>query len=267
MGQLCCAESKPKRRHRKRRQQGGGGGGGGGGRPQIGHPQNVMIHIPRNRNDEHGVPIQQVTRDIDQNVLRTALDSVSAYIAARNRHLSVIAVGGAVNTLHLRSRTTTHDVDVFGSDFGNESRILLDEAMHDAQQHVPGLGTDWLNTETQMYMPGPMHDELTQLARRQNVQVYVGQGLTIFAAPWEYAFTAKINRILVGGVQARPYDLDDAVTYIHEYIQSHGNQPVPMATVLKWARRWHHEVTDDVLRNRVTPEYRRRYGRDAFVFQ
>lgn len=264
MGQLCCSEGTPKRRQRKRRQ---GGGGGGGGRVQIGAPQNVMIHIPRNRNDEQGVPIPQVTRDIDQNVLRTALDHVSQYIASRGRHLSIIGVGGAVNTLYLGSRATTHDVDVFGSDFGNQSRILLDEAMHDAQQHIPALGTDWLNTETQMWMPGPMHDELTQLARQQNVQVYIGQGLTILAAPWEYAFTAKVSRILVGGVQARPYDLADAVTYIHEYIQLHDNRPVPIATVLGWARHWHHEITEDVLRNRVNPEYRRRYGQDAFVFQ
>lgn len=259
MGQLCCSESKPKRRQRKGQQPGG--------RVQIGAPQNVMIHIPRNRNDASGIPIQQVTRDIDQSVLRSALDHVSQYIASRGQHLSVIGVGGAVNTLYLRSRATTHDVDVFGSDFGNQSRILLDEAMHDAQQHIPALGTDWLNTETQMYMPGPTHDELTQLARQQNVQVYTGQGLTILAAPWEYAFTAKVSRILVGGVQARPYDLDDAVTYIHEYIQSHGQQPVPVATVLRWARHWHHEITEDALRNRVNPEYRRRYGADAFVFR
>ncbi|KAK4149396.1 hypothetical protein C8A00DRAFT_18898 [Chaetomidium leptoderma] len=257
MGQCCGSEPKPKP---NRRQQGVGG-------VQISAPQNVSIHIPRNRNDADGIPIPQVTRDMDQNVLRAALDQVSQYIAQRDRHLSVIAVGGAVNTLYLRSRATTHDVDVFGSDFGNESRMLLDEAMHDAQQHIPGLGTDWLNTETQMWMPGPMHDELTQMARQQNIHVYRGQGLDILAAPWEYAFTAKISRILLGGNQARPYDLPDAVTYIHEYIRSHGNQPVPIATVLGWARRWNHEITEDVLKNRVNPEYRRRYGEDAFTFR
>lgn len=227
----------------------------------------MTIHVPRNRADANGIPIPQVTRDINQSVLYAALNRVSQYIAQRGRHLSVIAVGGAVNTLYLRSRATTHDVDVFGSDFGNGPRILLDEAMHDAQQHIPALGTDWLNTETQMWMPGPMHDELTRMARQQNVHVFHGHGLTILAAPWAYAFTAKIHRILLGGDQARPYDLPDAVTYIHQYIQSHGNRPVPVATVLGWARHWRHEVTEDILRNRVNLEYRRRYGRNAFAFR
>lgn len=261
MGQLCCAEEEPRRARRGRSQQPSQGGGV----VQIGEPQNVTIHIPRNRADAQGVPIPPVTRDIDQSVLRAALDHVSQYIAQRGRHLSVIGVGGAVNTLYLRSRATTHDVDVFGSDFGNQSRMLLDEAMHDAQQHIAGLGTDWLNTETQMWMPGSMHDELTTMAREQNVQVYHGQGFTVLAAPWAYAFTAKCSRILLGGAQARAYDLPDAVTYIHEYIRSHRGQPVSIATVMGWARHWHHEITEDLLRNRVNPEYVLRYGTSAFV--
>jgi hypothetical protein len=37
------------------------------------------------------------------------------------------------------------------------------KAIHDAQQHIPAfLDTDWLNTKTQLWMLGPMHDELTQ---------------------------------------------------------------------------------------------------------
>lgn len=231
----------------------------------IGVPQDVMIHIPRNRADRYGVPVQQVTRDIDRDTLLTALHHVSDYIARNRQHITVIAVGGAVNTLFLRSRTTTHDVDVFGSDFHNQARVLLDRAMQNAQRRFPALGTDWLNTETQMWMPGPLHQELTAGAKQQNVKVYDGSGLTILAAPWEYAFSAKISRIMTGGAQARPYDLADAITYIHQYIRGHGNRPVPVATALGWARRYHHETNDNILRVRVNQEYRQRYGGVAFV--
>lgn len=231
----------------------------------IGAPEEVTIHIPRNRADEHGVPAQQVTRDIDRNTLVAALNHASQYVAHRNHHVDVIAVGGAVNTLHLRSHGTTHDVDVFGSDFGNVDRRLLDEAMVDAQRQYPGLGTDWLNTETQIWMPGPLHHELTAGARKQGVKVFDEAGLTIYAAPWEYAFSAKISRLLTGGGQARPYDLADAVTYIHQYIRAHGDQPVRVATALAWSKRYHHNMTEDILRTRVNREYRRRYNEDAFV--
>lgn len=230
----------------------------------IGSPQEVMIHVPRNRVDRYGVPMQQVTRDIDRDVLLAALQHVARYIAYGGQTIVVIAVGGAVNTLYLKSRSTTHDVDIFGSTFTNQARMLLDEAMQDAQRHYRDLGTDWLNTETQMWMPGPLHSRLTEAAMRQNVRIFDEPGLTIYAAPWAYAFSAKVNRLLTGGDQGRSYDLDDAVTYIHEYIRAHGNHQVPVATALGWARQFNHECVADFLRTRVNQAYRKRYRGNAF---
>ncbi|KAK7428850.1 hypothetical protein QQZ08_004620 [Neonectria magnoliae] len=231
----------------------------------ISAPENVQIQIPRNRLDENGMPIQPVSRTVDRGVLLAALDHVSAYIAQRHQHVSINTTGGAVSTLHLGSRSTTHDVDVFGSDFHNDARILVDDAMWDAQNHVAGLGTEWLNTEIQLWMPGPLHAELTVAAREQNTTVYDGPGLTIFAAPWEYAFSGKISRILTGGDQIRPYDLSDAVCYIHQYIRATNNQPVSMATALGWAEHYGHHTNEDFLRTLVNTEYRRQYGAGAFV--
>lgn len=251
-----CGPSKPTRQQRQPP------------RPSIGAPQNVSIHIPRNRADEHGEPLQQFTREVDRGTLLAGLNHVSGYIARRGQHVTAIAVGGAVNTLYLRSRNNTHDVDLFGSEeyFGNASRMLLDEASYDAQQHIPQLGTDWVNTETQQWMPGPTHAELTAAAVQQNVVVFNGDGLTIYAASWAYAFSAKINRILTGGDQRRPYDLEDAVFYIHQYIRRHGNRPVQVQRALGWARKYHHQSNENILRNRVDPEYRRRYnGHHAFT--
>ncbi|KAK4186265.1 hypothetical protein QBC35DRAFT_437531 [Podospora australis] len=263
MGQCSGKEHEPKQKGRQQGLQTPGIQ-----REMISRPSNVTIQIPRNRASEDGVVIPPVTRDMDSNILRAALDHVSNFVAQKRRAaIEVIAVGGAVNTLHLRTRETTHDIDVFGFEFGNTSRIMLDEAMYDAQNQIPALGTDWLNTETQMWMPGPIREEITQLARKQGVKVYDGSGLTILAAPWEYAFTAKINRILTDLEQVRPYDLADAVAYLHEYITRNGNQPVPVSTtVQKWAQRWNLQITQEILRDEVAPEYLERYRRDGIVF-
>lgn len=67
------------------------------------------------------------------------------------------------------------------------------------------------------------------------------------------------------GAQASPYDLPDAVTYIHQCIRSQGNRPVPIPTVIGWACRWRHENTENILTNRVNAGYRRRYGANAFT--
>ncbi|CAK7213195.1 hypothetical protein SEUCBS140593_001764 [Sporothrix eucalyptigena] len=93
-----------------------------------------MVHVPRNWLDKYGQSIQQVTRDINRDTLYAALQHVSEHIAARWKHVTITAVGGAVNILHLRSRATTHDVgSVFGSDFNKLARLLIDEATHSAR--------------------------------------------------------------------------------------------------------------------------------------
>lgn len=234
----------------------------------IGSPYNVVIHVPRNRVDEHGVKLQKFKREVDRDTLLAGLNHTSDYIAQREQNMTAIAIGGAVNTLYLESRNSTHDVDLFGSReiLGNKERMLLDEASHDAQQHIAELGTDWINTETQIWMPEPILDDLTEAAVEQNVVVFKGDGLTVYAAPWHFAFSAKINRLVTRGRYSRSYDLDDAVTYLHEYICSHGNEAVEMSTVLGWAAKYYHMPDEDFLRDRVDPEYQRRYdGCHAFV--
>jgi hypothetical protein len=109
----------------------------------IGPPLDVSIHIPRNRTDSHGVPIPTTTHDIDKATLENALGLMAAFLNERNAQLTVIAVGGAVNTIFLRTRNSTHDVDIFGSNLDNAVRMLLDEAMQHAIRQSPSLlGTD-----------------------------------------------------------------------------------------------------------------------------
>lgn len=67
----------------------------------ISQTQNMQIHIPRNHLDVQGVPLQPVSREVDENTLRQGLRVVSAFLVQRGQHISVVAVGGAVNLLYL----------------------------------------------------------------------------------------------------------------------------------------------------------------------
>jgi hypothetical protein len=257
----CCRESQPRhhREHRHRRH-------GKHNRPTIGAPTDVSIHIPRNRADEQGVPLQQVTREVDRKSLQNALTIMAGYLHERNAQLTVVAVGGAVNTIFLRTRDSTHDVDIFGSNLSNQDRILLDEAMHYTQQQSTTLlGTDWFNTENQMWMTSGLHKELTNEAIKQNDVVFDKAGLKVLAAPWEYAFSGKVSRLLKGGEQVRPYDLSDAVHYLNIYIRQHGGRPVRVATIEEWAKRFRHNTDREFLLSTVNEEYRRQYGREGIV--
>lgn len=232
----------------------------------IGPPTEVSIHIPRNRADAQGVPIPQTSHEVDRPTLENALNTTAQYLSQRGAQLTVIAVGGAVNTIFLRTRNSTHDVDIFGSNLDNRARVLLGGAMQYAIRHSPSpLRTDWLNTENQMWLSPTLHRELTDEAMRRNVVVWSRPGLRVLAAPWEYAFSGKISRLLSGGNQIRAYDLNDAVHYLHQIVIRHGGRPVPVATAEGWARRFHHTTTRNFLLNRVNAEYRRRYGSDGIV--
>ena len=211
-----------------------------------------------------GVPIPQTTHEIDRATLQNALSDVAAFLHQRRAQINLVAVGGAVNTLFLRTRSSTHGIDVFGSDLDNSSRMLLDEAMqHAIRQSRSSLGTDWLNTENQMWMSPTLHRELTNEATQQNVVVFNNPGLKILAAPWYYAFSSKISRLLTGGNQSRPYDLADAVRYLHRVIMEHGGRLVSVATIEGWARRFRHSTSRNFLMQNVNVEYSQHYGSDG----
>lgn len=73
------------------------------------------------------------------------------------------------------------------------SRRLLDDATQFAiwESHRP-LGTNWFNTENQIWWFPTLHKELAHQAVQQNVIIYQRPDLTVLAAPWEYAFSGKV---------------------------------------------------------------------------
>ncbi|KAF2498204.1 hypothetical protein BU16DRAFT_615284 [Lophium mytilinum] len=218
---------------------------------QIGPPTEATIHIPRNRLDAHGVPVQLTSYDIDRQSLESALSSMAQYLNQKRVHLIAVTVGGAVNCLYLRSRQTTHDVDIFGSNLDTPARILLDQAMQYAIQQFEGrLGTDWFNTENQMWMGPNTQKELTELAMRQGAVVFEEPGLRLLAAPWD---------------QVRSYDLDDAVSYLAQLVRRNGDRPIALGIVERWSSRFSHTTSRDFLVNRVDQEYRKRFGKPGIV--
>jgi hypothetical protein len=234
---------------------------------QIGAPQDVVIHVPRNRLDYHGAPVAKSYAEIPRANLVEALSLMGQYLAQRNANITAIAVGGAVNTILLRSRQATHDVDIFGSGLDNNARILLDDAMQYAQRGSrSNLGTDWFNTETTMWMSPGMHRTLTAEAMHQGVVVFRHAGLTLLAAPWNYAFSAKVSRLTTdAGAMARPYDLEDAIIYLNEMVGQNNGRPIRLQHLLQRAEHYHHNTSRTFLMNRVNQEYQRRYNRSGIV--
>ncbi|KAM7203440.1 hypothetical protein V8F20_004034 [Naviculisporaceae sp. PSN 640] len=229
----------------------------------ISNSKIAKVMIPRDRDDRNCRPIEHTRNDLDQDILSSGLEHVSRYVAMHGKKIEVVAVGGAINVLRLLSRRTTHDVNIIISGLENTWRTLLDNAAYEAYKKIPDLGSAWLTTDAENWVSDNVAQQLTRMATQQNVTLYQGEGLVVYAAPWEYAFIAKIHRIQTDGENARDYDMHDALRYLHHYIRSNwpsGSHPVPDSQIQEWARYWRQFEVKTSLLNDIQKAYKRAYG-------
>jgi len=206
----------------------------------------------------HDKPLPDLTRD----TLLSALRTVATYLAKRKCNTTVIAVGGAVNTIHLRSRGATHDVDFFNDSLTPTEFEHLIKGAREAVKFNARLDESWFNNRTIFFIPRAQREALTEQAFAQQEVVFREPGLTVLAAPWQYAFCCKVDRLAGGGLNpARAYDLDDAVQYLHRYLTRCGAAEVQDATVRGWfveyRLRW--TSVNDAVIGRVNSAYRAKF--------
>ena len=176
---------------------------------------------------------------MDAATLNNALTTAAAFIHKNKENLTIIAVGGAVNCMALRSRTTTHDVDFFNARFGQKEYELLQAAAVTAQKKNKKLESAWLNNRTIFFIPHDLREALTDEAITQNDLVFEAPGLKVVAAPWHYAFCCKVDRIAGSGLlRARPYDVSDAAAYLDRYLSFKRMQTITKAEVVAWMTRF-----------------------------
>lgn len=229
----------------------------------ISGPQDLIMYVPRPRIDSEGRAIRIEDHELDKRTLEAALTAMANFIDMQRQNITIITVGGAVNTLLLQNRHSTHDVDFFGTNLTNDQRILLDEAARYAEEksQTP-LGGEWFNNQTMQWLPPNVHRKVTQEALEQNEVVFHEKGLKVVAAPWNYALCGKMNR-LVRADQARSYDVTDAASYLHYHILKHGG-PVSAARIQRWCQAYQKDTSNHVIRA-VKKEYQRLYRKDGIT--
>lgn len=201
--------------------------------------------------------------DLNRSTLLTALNNVAAYIAKQKHSITVIAVGGAVNTIHLQSRMTTRDVDFFNNDLTVHDKECLLKAVKVATKKDRLLEDDWFNNHTILFIPLEQRGILTKQAFALRETIFSAPGLTVLAAPWEYAFCCKVDRLAGSGTNtARPYDQDDAVQYLARYLSTRRLTKVSKEAVQSWFAqyklRW--TTTIDVVIKDINSAYRKTFN-------
>lgn len=227
----------------------------------ISQPHEPILQVSKPHLDYDRRPIRVGDHELDRRALRAALTTMADHIDSQRQEITIITVGGALNTMLLHTRKSTHDLDFLSTNLNNDQRVLLDEAAKYAvSRSATPLGAEWFNSHTMSWLPPDVHRTVTEEALGQDEVVFYKRGLKVVAAPWSYALCGKMNR-LVRPDQARPYDLSDAVSYLRHYIQKHGG-PVSAARVKDWCRRYQKATSNDVIRA-INDEYTRRYRTDG----
>ena len=140
----------------------------------------------------------------DQN-MRIALGAVPAYIHHRRKDFRITVVGGAVSIMLLKARAATHDVDYIASSLSQSDVRIREEATGHVQRTYPQLQLEgnWFNRNATLFIDPAVRSkliqELFQQGLAQNEIVFDAPGLRLYAAPWEWAICAKLDRIAGGG--------------------------------------------------------------------
>lgn len=232
----------------------------------ISGPMAAPGQVTASGRDYRGMRLHYDQYEMARNHLQTALSNVADYLKCRKESFTLVAVGGAVNTILLRSRETTHYVDFF-CQLLKEPRLgmLRDAGVHAAQMSSLPMSLDWLNNATAR-IPGVAEhiDNLVKEAASQNAVVFQKPGLKVLAAPWNYSFIKKVSSISRG--TGRDYDGDDAVAYLHQHINRHSGRPVPFRVVQEWGARYRSLCPAEIVQQ-VNELYHRTHGTYGITFE
>ncbi len=89
---------------------------------------------------------------LDRIVLVRALRNVAGYLRKERLNITVVAVGGAVNTIYLRDRGTTHDIDFFNKDLSRARYSQMAAAIQYATSRDVALESGWMNNRTALFI-------------------------------------------------------------------------------------------------------------------
>lgn len=153
--------------------------------------------------------------------MEAALAQMEAEIA-RSEVLSTVApielvtVGGFVATRLFQNRTNTRDIDCL---IDPEFEYVTDDILKVVKKvaETNSYIEDWLNKDVELFIRKARRGDLFEASIEQNVLLYNGTHLKVYAALHSWALERKLRRVASG--QGRAYDLDDGVTILHRILQ------------------------------------------------
>ncbi|KAG2109521.1 hypothetical protein DEU56DRAFT_688400, partial [Suillus clintonianus] len=102
--------------------------------------------------------------------------TAAKHFKGKKKQITVVAVGGAINTILLHSRASTTDVDFFSVD--SVDNPVLRDAIGSAAKTMQ-LGDGWMNNHTALFIPLNTIANIYNEAIRDGVVVFDKPGLKV----------------------------------------------------------------------------------------
>ncbi|KAM3443358.1 hypothetical protein MY4824_000661 [Beauveria thailandica] len=174
--------------------------------------------------------------------------------------VQLLSAGGFVAVTLFRNRFATEDIDyIINPDTPNVDKIMGKfQAAIERVAKQRNLDKGWINTQMEIFVTGRNRQSLFRDSVTQNVVLWRGANLIIYAAKWEWTMARKLKRI---GSENRKIDLSDAVEILAKMVQENGG-PLALETVQSWDTIVYTPL-DMAAIKRVADAYRERWGVDG----
>ncbi|OAG41608.1 hypothetical protein AYO21_04072 [Fonsecaea monophora] len=174
----------------------------------------------------------------------------------------LLSAGGFVAVSHLGNRSATEDIDYI-IDPNIENLGKIKEKLQKAIRTVADkrkISEEWINAHMEVFAVGGTKMRLFQESIEQQVILWHGKNLVIYAVKWEWSLARKLKRI---GSERREVDINDAVAILKIMVDQKGG-PLERETMKGWNSIIYTPIEDSVL-DIVAAGFSAKYGVPGIV--
>ena len=181
--------------------------------------------------------------------------------------LRLISVGGFLAVKLFHNRETTTDIDVLidpNVDADRDYRATVLEAIN-AVSKAHGFAEDWINDQLRIFVKDDLRMLLFLESVQQNVLLYDGVNLQIYAGRLDFALERKLRRIAQRqGNRNVDHDVSDALAIVH-YMVSNDGRPLSKDECVGLDENGFGLLIDEAAVDLVAERYLDKYGVQGIV--
>ncbi|KMU85165.1 hypothetical protein CIHG_02947 [Coccidioides immitis H538.4] len=157
---------------------------------------------------------------------------------------------------------STEDLD-YMIDPALENLTKIEDKLGRAIKNVAdkkGYDEGWVNDKVRLFAVGDSAQPLFRDSVAQNVVLWEGKNLIVYAVKWEWSLARKVKRI---GSTRREADVSDAVALLRKIVEENG-RPISRERAKSWDQIVFTPIEDSAL-DKVAEEYEKKYESSGFM--